>query len=409
MKDFDMERILIFSENYGGGGQDYTTYQYIKALGLNPANSAIMSNKESLDAISNYLGSKIASLDHRFFSYGAIYHWAKKNHPWARRLFTAPVFAARPLLMLINIARYIATIKRYNVSGVLVFNGGYPASECCCAMAIAAGLSTDLSIMSIVNTPEERKGLWGAYEKGIDSLLWKTVDKIIVNGNSLKKDLQEKRSMPEELAETIHNCSPRLRILKAGSRIDNTKIIRVGVMARLEPVKNIANLIVAFSNQPEFPIAELHIAGEGGERKHLEDLSLRLGINEKVIFHGHLDDNLTKAAFLSSIDIYAFPSWQEGFPYSILEAMMARCAIVSSNAGSIEDALIHERNSLIFDVGDHAMLEVHLKRLINVPELRVRLSRAAEQDYEQNFSEERMFLNINNSIRPSMAHLIRHD
>jgi len=89
---------------------------------------------------------------------------------------------------------------------------------------------------------------------------------------------------------------------------------------------------------------------------------------------------------LAATDIYAFPTLQEGFPNSLIEAMSSGCAVVASDfAGNLEVAR-HEHNALIVPMRDSSALADAISRLLNDGQLAERLSSQARTDIERNFS-----------------------
>ena len=78
------------------------------------------------------------------------------------------------------------------------------------------------------------------------------------------------------------------------------------------------------------------IAGDGPEREHLARRAAELAIGDRVQLLGHRDDipDLQAAA-----DVFAMPSYFEGMPLALLEAMIVGKAIVASRVGGIPEML----------------------------------------------------------------------
>lgn len=115
-----------------------------------------------------------------------------------------------------------------------------------------------------------------------------------------------------------------------------TKII--GMVSRIEKGKGQDTLIKAAKVlNSKFRILNFKIVIVGeGDTKQLKDLAEKLGVADKVIFTGFVDNPL---GILGTFDIFAFPSrWPlEGFGLVLLEAMLARVPIVASNFGPIPE------------------------------------------------------------------------
>lgn len=107
----------------------------------------------------------------------------------------------------------------------------------------------------------------------------------------------------------------------------------VGALARLDPIKGLDVLLEAAAGVPE---VQLRIVGEGSSRPELEQLAERLGVAERVVFVPWRDD---VQAELAAMHVLALPSRNEGFPLSIVEAMLAGRPVVATAVGSVPEAV----------------------------------------------------------------------
>ncbi|MBE6607648.1 MAG: glycosyltransferase family 4 protein [Ruminococcaceae bacterium] len=90
------------------------------------------------------------------------------------------------------------------------------------------------------------------------------------------------------------------------------------------------------------------IAGEGRLDKHLQAVINTLGVSDKVKLLGHRDD--VKELY-EMADVFVFPSFQEGLPVSVMEAMASGLPIVCSNIRGNVD-LIDEKGGVLFNPHD---------------------------------------------------------
>lgn len=93
---------------------------------------------------------------------------------------------------------------------------------------------------------------------------------------------------------------------------------------------------------------------------------------------------------LSSLDIYVLPTLHEGFPYSILEAMRANCAIISTNVGGIPEAIRNRVEGLLVPLSSVEVLELAIEELINDADLRNMLGKNARNRFLDMFAMEKM-------------------
>lgn len=81
---------------------------------------------------------------------------------------------------------------------------------------------------------------------------------------------------------------------------------------------------------PTHPYARLIIVGDGEERKNLVDLSIRLGVADRVTFAGALP-NVDLFRWYSAADVMVLASSREGWANVLLEAMACGTPVVASN------------------------------------------------------------------------------
>jgi glycosyltransferase involved in cell wall biosynthesis len=120
----------------------------------------------------------------------------------------------------------------------------------------------------------------------------------------------------------------------------------------------------------------LDIAGEGNFSGAARALVERHRIADVVRFRGWLQGDALRAALAES-DVLVLPSWAEGLPNAMVEAMAARLAIVVTSVGSIPDVVTDGRDALLVPPRDVLALERALSRVIDDRDLRQRLGEAA--------------------------------
>jgi glycosyltransferase involved in cell wall biosynthesis len=122
---------------------------------------------------------------------------------------------------------------------------------------------------------------------------------------------------------------------------------RLVTVARLEPVKNIKTLLIAFKQlKQRFPDLKLDIVGEGSQRTSLEAFCAEENIKD-VTFHGFLPDEAI-AKLLCEAKVFVLPSLAESFGMANLEAMACGLPVVSSRAGAVPE-VVGEENGFLVD------------------------------------------------------------
>lgn len=119
-------------------------------------------------------------------------------------------------------------------------------------------------------------------------------------------------------------------------------------LSRMEPAKGGVELIEAFARlKGKYPDARLIMAGEGSVRKMLEARVRGLGIAD-VSFTGYLRGT-DKAQTIIDADVFILPSYSEGCPVSLLEAMAAGLPCITNSVGGIPDIFRDGLNGVLLD------------------------------------------------------------
>ncbi len=147
----------------------------------------------------------------------------------------------------------------------------------------------------------------------------------------------------------------------------------------LEPLYNVACTLRAFALiQQRYPAASLTVAHDGPLRGELERLAQELGLRN-VRFLGFIsgDDTLR---VLQEADIYLTSPDIDNMPVSLLECFAAGLPVVATRAGGIPWMVEDGRTGLLVDCGDYEALARAAMRLIEEPDLCLRLTEAARAE-----------------------------
>jgi len=96
----------------------------------------------------------------------------------------------------------------------------------------------------------------------------------------------------------------------------------------------------------DHPSAKVVIAGKGPELEALRSLAWQVGVGEKVLLTGFISDDDRDKLFKIA-DCAVFPSLYEPFGIVALEAMAARCPVVVSEVGGLQDVVDHNKTGIV--------------------------------------------------------------
>jgi glycosyltransferase involved in cell wall biosynthesis len=150
----------------------------------------------------------------------------------------------------------------------------------------------------------------------------------------------------------------------------------VGFVGSLNRSKGLDVLVRACVILAQRRPLRLAVAGDGPLRHELATTAARRVV--PIALLGRLPPT-DVPRFLSAIDVLAVPSYDEGLPRAVLEAMAMRVPVVASNVGGIPEAVQDGLNGLLVPCGDADALAVSLARVLDDPALAVRLGAAGRQ------------------------------
>lgn len=156
-------------------------------------------------------------------------------------------------------------------------------------------------------------------------------------------------------------------------------------VGRLDPVKGVSLLLEAFSRvRAGHPAARLTVAGDGRARARLEARARDLGLADVVAFPGYLDEGQV-AALLSTADMLILPSFAEGLPVVLMEALASRIPVIATQIAGVPELVQDGISGFIVPPGDVASLADRMDRLLADPDLRASMGAAGRARVEAEF------------------------
>jgi glycosyltransferase involved in cell wall biosynthesis len=161
-------------------------------------------------------------------------------------------------------------------------------------------------------------------------------------------------------------------------KTEKSSEVTVLFLNRLEKDKGVYELVEAIDrNRNETRSCRYILAGPKAHRWQAVDEKIRqLNLNDCVQMPGAVFGD-AKDEIYRKADIYVLPSYIEGMPIGLLEAMSYGLACITTPVGGIPDIVDDGRNALLVKPGDVGALAESLKRLILDSQLRKRLGEEA--------------------------------
>jgi len=122
------------------------------------------------------------------------------------------------------------------------------------------------------------------------------------------------------------------------------------------------------------------ICGRGKLENYLKELAEKLGVGDKVKFLGFRNDipEICKAS-----DIFIFPSYQEGLPVAVMEAMAAGLPVICSNIRGNKDLIKNGQGGYLFEPRDVDGLVNYILKIIKDVESQVSMANLNKQNVSQ--------------------------
>jgi len=156
-------------------------------------------------------------------------------------------------------------------------------------------------------------------------------------------------------------------------------------LGKLVKSKGIYDLLEVVARiRANYPDVQLVCGGEG-DAIAVSQQAKALGISDSVKLVGWVTGN-KKQQYLKTAMLYVLPSYNEGLPMGVLEAMSAHLPVVSTNVGGIPDAIHDGIEGFLVEPGDINALEMAITQLLSDPELRGKMGEAGFKKIQSQFS-----------------------
>jgi glycosyltransferase involved in cell wall biosynthesis len=160
-------------------------------------------------------------------------------------------------------------------------------------------------------------------------------------------------------------------------------------VGRLSPEKGQAGLLGAFASlAAHHDGLQLRLVGEGPERAALETLAARLDLGDRLAFLGRLSESETLSEIARS-DLLVLPSFMEGLPIVLMEAMALGVPVVASHVAGIPELIEDGVSGLLFTPSNWDELAACVERLLSDAALRESLAEHGKRKVAAEFDVEK--------------------
>jgi len=212
----------------------------------------------------------------------------------------------------------------------------------------------------------------------LEKLAYKNADAIMVSSKRDKRYIEEKyKILPEKIRYIPNYIDTELF-----KPLNIPKENRICFIGRLEEQKNLFNLIKAISNLN----MKLVIFGNGSLKKSLQVFSKELKID--VDFRSNIPNKDLAEEFNKS-KLFILPSFYEGCPKVLLEAMACGISVIGANVYGINEIIKHKENGYLCET-DSDSIKKAIIEVLNDENLQEKIKLNARKTILQDFSLEKI-------------------
>ncbi len=238
----------------------------------------------------------------------------------------------------------------------------------------------------------------GTTEENLKVRLYHRLNKVLTQRAdaivSVSRELADRTVAPRHRAkltiiENAVESAPSAALVRTRTLRDKwaAKGCVMGCIGRLSREKGQALLIEAGGRLVrQGAVFTIVFVGDGPERESLVEKAQASGIGSHVRFLGHVKN---PSEIYANLDMLVLPSFKEGMPNVILEAMQWQLPIVSTSVGAVPEMLVHGVSGLLVRPGDAMAMARAIAALMGDREKAVRMGAKARAALYPRFSPEK--------------------
>ena len=220
--------------------------------------------------------------------------------------------------------------------------------------------------------------VWSSFPDWKKKML-RCCDKVIPVSDFTKKKMIEMYQLPDEKFTILNNCLDPFLPPPKQTKKDTSLFARYGIaandkvlltltrLAGKEKYKGYDQVIQAMHDlKARYSSIKYLIAGkcDAAEKKRLQAIISRLGLQDYIIFTGFIPDE-ELAAYYALADLYIMPSQKEGFGIVFIEAMFYGKPVIAGNMDGSADALKNGRFGLLVDPNNQQQITNAIIEVLN--------------------------------------------
>ena len=244
---------------------------------------------------------------------------------------------------------------------------------------------------------EDRNDLLNRFVLAAERRVAPRTDRIVTNADAIAEEYLARGIGRPEQYTTVYSGIDVERFASAEPAPDLPgDRPRVTMVGRLVAGKGLGVLLDAVESMDSEAFS-VCVVGDGPEREGFEREVRERGL--EVFTLGYRED---VERILAASDVFVLPSFREGTPRVITEAMASGLPVVATDIAGIPEQVEDGANGYLIPVGESAALAERLERLVGEPERRIAFGQASRERVER-FSRERMVADLDGVYRELLS------
>lgn len=241
-----------------------------------------------------------------------------------------------------------------------------------------------------------RKMLRRFYDKFLAQSVLDSADAVIAQTRLEAEDIARRLNLSKEKTKIIppgvdisrFDNLPDERLFRKEFDVEDRIVLFVG---RLATNKGLDVLIGAAPKvMIEYTDVKFVLAGDDqGMKAQLVEKAKWLGIEDKIIFTGHLDERFLLSAY-AACDLFVLPSEYEAFGLVLLEAMACSKPCIGTKTGGVPEVIVHGKTGILVEYGNKDILAERICQLLLDDHKRRIMGMDGRRRVEEHFTWERV-------------------